>query len=84
MKKAAKKITIEDLAVMVANGFERQDIKIEELKDDFKGFKKETAENFVRVRADILNLNDKFVSIHRFEELVSRFNTLEAKVKGKK
>jgi hypothetical protein len=77
MKKAAKKITIEDLAVMVANGFEKQDAGLEEFKKDIK-------EDFVRVRADILNLNDKFVSNHRFEELVSRFNMLEVKMKGKK
>lgn len=78
-----KEMSIEDLALMVAKGFS----SIEErmvTKEELKEFKKETTENFVKVRRDILELSDRFVSRSEFDKFLSRFNALEAKVKSKK
>lgn len=85
MKKATKKeMTIDELAQMVARGFARQSAEFGGFKNEMKAFKEETAENFKKVRRDILELNDRFVSKYEFDKLVSRFNILEAKVKSKK
>ena len=83
-----KKITIDDLAIMVAKGFE--DVK-GELKGDINGVKNdlksvksdinEVKENLRITRNDILNLGEKFVSYHTFDQLASRVNTLEKKIK---
>jgi hypothetical protein len=60
-------------------------------KDGLDTFKEETSENFrkvdenfTKVRRDILEIGDKYVSRDEFSKLVSRFNILEAKVKSKK
>lgn len=91
MKKGAKSITIDDLAIMVAKGFD--DVK-KELKTEFKtelgSFKSETEENFKKVednfkkvRSDILNMGDRFVPRHEFDSFLMRFHRLEQKVDGK-
>lgn len=74
----------DDLAAMVARGFERADSRFEKIEKNLETFKKETSENFIKVRHDILGLHDRFVSKNEFDKFVSRFNVLEAKVKGKK
>jgi len=103
MKKVAKnkKITIDDLAIMVAKGFEdvkselRSEIngvkielksEINELKSEvgeLRGEIKEVKENLRITRNDVLNIGDKFVSYHTFDQLASRVSTLEKKAKIK-
>ncbi len=95
MKKITKNknITIDDLAIMVAKGFlgvEERFNKVEErfnkVEDDINEVKKdvnEVKENLRITRNDVLNIGDKFVSYHTFDQLVSRVNTLEKKVKIK-
>lgn len=69
-KVGTKKVTTDDLAAMVAEGFSRVDIEIGEVKESIKD-----------VRADILNLGDRFVSYHTFDQLTSRVTILEKKQK---
>jgi hypothetical protein len=91
MKKPIKKeTTMDQLAAMVARGFETIERKMV-TKDGLDTFKEETSENFrkvdenfTKVRRDILEIGDKYVSRDEFSKLVSRFNILEAKVKAKK
>ncbi len=77
---------IEDLAGMVARGFERVEEKIEDCatKEEMSRGFVEVEKTLNKVRLDILEVGDRFVSKHQFEELVSRFNILEAKVKTRK
>jgi len=73
MKKAIKKIkkvTTDDLAMMVARGFGNVDKRFDVVEKDIKG-----------VRSDIFNLGDRFVSYHMFDKLASRVNMLEKKMK---
>jgi tetrahydromethanopterin S-methyltransferase subunit G len=82
-----KEMTLDDLAVMVAKGFEKVDERFNKIDQKFKDTDSrfETIdENFKKVRRDILELNDKFVSRHQFDNVLSRLSVLEAKVKGKK
>ena len=103
MKKTAsnKKTTIDDLAIMVAKGFEdvRKELRSEissvksELKSEINEVKSEinevkseineVKENLRITRNDVLNIGDKFVSYHTFDQLASRVNTLEKKAKIK-
>ncbi|OGI94315.1 hypothetical protein A3A03_00320 [Candidatus Nomurabacteria bacterium RIFCSPLOWO2_01_FULL_40_18] len=71
MKKEVKtkKMTIDKLAIMVANGFESIESRMA-TKDDIKDLKK-----------DILNLGDRFVSYHSFDALAGRVKVLEDKKK---
>ena len=71
MKKEVKtkKMTIDKLAIMVANGFESIESRMA-TKDDIKDLKK-----------DILNLGDRFVSYHTFDALANRVKVLEDKKK---
>ncbi len=91
MKKNKKSVSIDDLAIMVAKGFD--DVK-KELKTEFKTelnfFKVETEnnfknveDNFKKVRNDILNMGDRFVPRHEFDSFLMRFHRLEQKVDGK-
>jgi hypothetical protein len=80
----SREITIEDLAVMVANGFTGIDKRFtgidqhftsidkhfEKLETSLKEFKGETAENFRGARKDMLNLDQKFVTRKEFSELL--------------
>jgi archaellum component FlaC len=105
MKKAAtkttKKVTIEDLAgtidnlaIMVAKGFDRVDERFNKVENDIVGVKKDIAEvkesleiveeNLNTTRMDVLGIGDKFVSKHEFSQHLVRFGLLEQKVKSKK
>ena len=86
MKKATnkkKEMTIEDLALMVAKRFDTIEESMITKDESSKSFA-EVEKSLNKIRMDMLDIGDKFVSNYRFEELVSRFNILEAKVKGKK
>ena len=72
--KKTKKVTIDGLAIMVAEGFERIDKRLDK---DFA----EVKEDVKDVRRDILNLGDKFVSYHTFDLLAHRVKVLEQKKK---
>jgi len=84
-----KKMTIDDLAVMVANGFsgvanrfDKVEVDISELKTDVTELKKdmvEVKENVKNIRGDVLNLGDRFVSYHTFDALAGRVKVLEEK-----
>jgi len=82
-KESEKKISMEDLAGMVARGFAGVDAKME------KGFEKVDKEfekvenNFVKIRADILDIGDKFVPRHEFDTLLIRVGRLEQRVNEK-
>lgn len=69
MKKPAPKMTLEKLAMMVANGFTRVDEKFEKIDKDLQS-----------IRGDILKQHDKFVSQEVF---TSRISALETRVKAK-
>lgn len=87
MKKSfgkTKKITTDDLAIMVAKGFDGIDKNIKGLKKDMEEVKKEIGElkeSNKDIRKDILNLGDRFVSYHMFDQLASRVGVLEKKQK---
>lgn len=90
MKKRAKgshKTTIDDLAIMVGKGFEGLRT---EFKTDLADFRAETKanfekveENFVRIRGQIANTRDHFVTNHKFDGLSLRVVRLEEKVHKK-
>ena len=92
--KNTKKITTDDLAVMVARGFSGVDKRfdvvekdISELKKDIVEVKKdmsEVKENVKNTRKDVLNLGDRFPSQFAFDQLSSRVYSLEKKVTSKK
>lgn len=75
--KKNKKITTEDLAIMVAKVFENMATKtdIKELKKDISELKESNKD----IRKDILNLGDRFVSYHTFDALANRVKVLEEK-----
>ena len=64
------KVTIDKLAIMMNDSFERLEIEVGEVKEGNKD-----------IRKDILNLGDRFVSYHTFDQLASRVNALEQKQK---
>ncbi len=65
-------MTLDNLAIMVAKGFEQQDEKIAMVD-----------QNLQVIRRDILQIGDRFISRHEFDAHVSLFNALENKVKNK-
>ena len=79
MKKVIKnkKVTIDDLAIMVAKGFEGVGKDISELKKDVTELK----EGNKNIRKDILNLGDRFPSQFAFDQLSKRVYKLEEKIK---
>jgi len=79
MQKKTKKVTTDDLAIMVAKGFENTATKTDmgEVKKDIKELK----ENVKDIKKDILNLGDRFVSFHTFDSLANRVKVLEEKKK---
>ena len=82
--KKTKKVTIDGLAVMVARGFSGIDKRFDVVEKDISELKKgvgELKENNKDIRRDILNLGDRFVSYHAFDQLASRVNNLERKIK---
>ena len=72
--KKTKKVSIDGLAIMVAEGFERVDKKFDKLE-------KKIDEDIKDVKKDILNLGDRFVSYHSFDSLANRVKVLEEKKK---
>ncbi len=100
-KVITKKVTISDLAVMiaegreetnelarmVAKGFESVDKRFDKVEKDIVEIKKdvvELKENLAATRMDVLSVGDKFVSKHDFDHHLSRFSLLEQKVKTRK
>ncbi|HEV7423759.1 MAG TPA: hypothetical protein VGO21_01060 [Candidatus Paceibacterota bacterium] len=80
MKKTTKnkKVTINGLAIMVAEGFNNIEKR---LGDKIEGVEKKGEENAKDIRKDILNLGDRFVSYHAFDSLARRVKVLESKKK---
>lgn len=68
MKKVAKKTTIDDLAIMVARGFDEAHKNLTDFKSETEENFKKVDDNFKIVRNDILGLHDKFVSELRFNQ----------------
>ncbi|MFA6392614.1 MAG: hypothetical protein WCW54_00810 [Candidatus Paceibacterota bacterium] len=88
MKKVTKnkKITIDDLAIMVAKGFTKVDERFDKVENELNGVKKdisEVKENLRTTRNDVLNIGDKFVPYHTFDQLTNRVSILEKKIKIK-
>jgi len=84
MKKNTKVTTIDDLAIMVANGFDKVDQRFDKVESDVSELKSdisELKEGNKNIRRDILNLGDRFVSFHTFGQLASRVSNLEKKIK---
>lgn len=79
---------IGDLAVMVANGFDRVDKKIDkeisEVKERLGNVEERLGnveEGLQSVRGSILDLGDRSVQRYEFEDLRTRFDSFEQKVK---
>ncbi|HEY4505729.1 MAG TPA: hypothetical protein VJG67_03490 [Candidatus Paceibacterota bacterium] len=92
MKKSNKKdVTINDLAVMVANGFSAVDKRFESADKSINDMDvrlslkiNEIDDNTKATRHDMLNIGDKFVRQHEFNTLLTRVGRLEEKVRTKK
>ncbi len=80
----APKITLETLAGMVAQGFEGINRRFESTDQRFESFVKETRENFVQVRRDILAIRDTYATKDQLRTAVSRIEILEKNVVIKK
>lgn len=95
-----KKVTIDDLAIMIADGreetnelarmvakgFESIDKRFNEVDKRFNEVDKrfnEVEESIQTVRADVLNLRDQSVSRYEFDDLRIRVVSLEGKGKRK-
>ena len=85
--KSKKEMTIDDLALMVAKGFNevhemfsKVDKKFDKVDERFDGVES----NLVKIRGDISSLGDKYVSRFEFEKLLVRFIHLEQKLLRKK
>ncbi len=87
-KKVAKKnMSIDDLAIMVARGFDSIDEKFEKVDQKFEKIDerlekidnriKELDTNIKATRGDILNLGEKFVPYYMFDQLSKRVSLLE-------
>ena len=76
MKKALgkkKETTINDLAVMVAKGFDGVSKEIGEVKNRLGNVENRLGnveENLKATRQDVLNLGDRFVSRYEFDDLL--------------
>ena len=73
-----KKVTIDSLAIMVAEGFDRIEKKLGDKIDTEVGKVKEDIKDVLK---DIFNLGDRFVSYHTFDGLANRVKVLEEKKK---
>lgn len=93
-KMATKKVTlnelsntIDNLAIMVAKGFDNVYKEIGEVKKDINEIKNDVAEvkeNLASTRRDVLSMGDRFTMKFEFHELASRVSVLEQKRKIKK
>lgn len=82
MKKVKQKeMTLDELAIMVANGFSdmefRSNARFIVLEDKMDRLD----QNLKSTRQDVLNMGDRFVTRHVFDELSSRVHLLEKKFK---
>ncbi len=68
---------------MVAKGFDGMYKEIGEIKNDIDKRFEGVEESIQAVRGDILSLGDRSVQRYEFEDLRTRFNRLEQKVKAK-
>ena len=68
MKKNTKSVTIDNLAIMVAKGISRSDEQFAKIDKQFESVE----ENFKKVRNDILNVGDRFVPRHEFDNRTTR------------
>lgn len=78
--------TIDNLAIMVAKGFDRVEDRIGKVEDRIGNIEKEVGEvkeNLASTRRDILEDGDRFVQKYEFHNLLLRFDRLEQKVKEK-
>ena len=92
--KKTKKVTIDNLAVMVAKGFDGIEKDIGELKKDIGEVKNDVGElkkdmgevkgNVKNIRKDVLNLGDRFPSQFSFDQLSNRVYNLDKKIISKK
>ncbi len=93
--KKNKKVTIDDLAIMIAKGFENTvtkyefielSKKVDSVEKRFDSLDKKVDkldQNIQATRRDVLEIGDRFVSRNEFDNLLIRFNNLEKKVKEK-
>lgn len=70
----------ESLARSVAEGFAGVDKRFESLETDIESFKRETEDNFVKTRTDILNLDQRFVPRHEFESRIKSVSDRISKI----
>lgn len=98
MKKAtskkSKKMTIDDLAVMVAKGFDEVGKRFNEVDKKFDKVDKrlnevekgidEVKENLASTRQDVLAMGDRFTLKYEFHDLSNRVSLLEQKQKAKR
>lgn len=93
-KETNKKITIDDLALMMLKGFE--EVKTDLRSEMSVGFKKidvrfdqigkrfeDIEEELVKIRGNVNNTRDNFVPYHKFDALVTRVTNIENKGKSK-
>jgi polyhydroxyalkanoate synthesis regulator phasin len=76
MKNANKKITMNDLAVMVKNGFDETGGKIEEVRKEVKNLSETNAEEHEKIMLRLDNVAYRFELV----ELQKRVDVLEKKV----
>jgi len=81
MKKPSKKgMTIDELAAMVAKGFDEVHQDISNLKSSSEDRFSKLEEGQAKIRGDISALGDRYVSKFEFDRLLMRFLKLEEKV----
>lgn len=86
--------TIDNLAIMVAKGFDSVEKKFDEVNNRIGKVEKEIGEvkndiaevkeNLVATRRDVLEIGDRFVPRYEFHDLLICFDKLEQKVNTKK
>lgn len=77
-----KRITesYESLARSVAEGFAGVDKRFDGVEAEAQKFKEDTEQNFVKIRNDILNLDNRFVPRHEFENRMKVITVRVSKV----
>lgn len=77
-------MTIDDLAMMVAKGFDEVNKTISSEISEVKKDIAEVKENLASTRRDVLSMGDKFTLKYEFHDLASRVSVLEQKQKVKR
>lgn len=83
--KVTKKVTIDDLAIMVAKGFEAVDKRFNDVDKRFNAVDKrldDVEESIATTNNNVLNLGDRTVLKFEFDKLVTRVVRLERKTKA--